>query len=152
MGQAVVIGCSSVEFSTEKCTTIGDGGERAKEQISAAAGPGELREKTYVTARADADTALPISVRSQAPTVRMTPRHELAPTGWKDSDQEDFWRPTASKLSGLGDCALAAAKVPAPTGVALSKVDLFLPLSAEEPLPSQLAATNNMNPQEGLLD
>merc|ERR1740138_2024660 len=78
MGQAVVIGCSSVEFSTEKCTTIGDGGERAKEQISAAAGPGELREKTYVTARADADTALPISVRSQAPTARLSPRFDEA--------------------------------------------------------------------------
>merc|ERR1740138_1147691 len=99
MGQAVVIGCSSVEFSTEKCTTIGDGGERAKEQISAAAGPGELREKTYVTARADADTALPISVRSQAPTARLSPRYEEA--------QEDL---PPSVVRGAAARAAAAAR------------------------------------------
>lgn len=74
MGQAAVPGgCSTIE----KCSSLGgDGGEREKINTNA---PVELREKTYVTARADADTALPISVRSNI-TERLTPRYgEMTP-------------------------------------------------------------------------
>mmetsp|Transcript_84195 Transcript_84195/g.149178 ORF Transcript_84195/g.149178 Transcript_84195/m.149178 type:complete len:119 (-) Transcript_84195:35-391(-) len=73
MGQAggvTMARCSQVET----CSSLSGSG---KEQIST--GPVELREKTYVTARADADTALPISVRSQLPTARWSPRCDLAP-------------------------------------------------------------------------
>mmetsp|Transcript_123168 Transcript_123168/g.394478 ORF Transcript_123168/g.394478 Transcript_123168/m.394478 type:complete len:132 (-) Transcript_123168:105-500(-) len=62
--------------SVDTCSLVGDGG---KEQISA--GPQSLREKTYITARADADTALEISARSQAPTARISPRYEAAGEG-----------------------------------------------------------------------
>merc|ERR1712218_592708 len=37
-----------------------------------------LRERTYITSRADADTALPVSVRSQISTVRESPRYDVA--------------------------------------------------------------------------
>lgn len=67
-------GCTSIE----KCTTVGDGG--GKQQISATETPPVLRERTYVTARLDADTALPISVRSQAPTARGSPRGQSSET------------------------------------------------------------------------
>lgn len=63
-------GCATVEA----CTSVGEGG---REKISAS-GVGQLREKTYVTARADTDTALPISARSQCPTARQSPRYEIA--------------------------------------------------------------------------
>jgi len=72
MGQVAGLeGCASVEV----CTSVSDGG---REKICVPSDQSDLREKTYVTARADADTALPISVRSQAPTARMTPRHDMA--------------------------------------------------------------------------
>eukprot|EP00927_Polykrikos_kofoidii_P084837 TRINITY_DN9055_c0_g1_i1.p1 TRINITY_DN9055_c0_g1~~TRINITY_DN9055_c0_g1_i1.p1 ORF type:complete len:474 (-),score=88.56 TRINITY_DN9055_c0_g1_i1:245-1666(-) len=63
MGQATSLtACGSVEACAISC-------QGNREKITAS-GSQELQEKTYVTARADVDTALPISVRSELPTVR----------------------------------------------------------------------------------
>mmetsp|Transcript_37345 Transcript_37345/g.101070 ORF Transcript_37345/g.101070 Transcript_37345/m.101070 type:complete len:85 (-) Transcript_37345:145-399(-) len=72
MGQSSAIaGCTTIE----QCSSLDDMNSKGtREQISTA--PVELRERTYVTARADADTALPISVRSQLPTARISPRFD----------------------------------------------------------------------------
>mmetsp|Transcript_54511 Transcript_54511/g.151979 ORF Transcript_54511/g.151979 Transcript_54511/m.151979 type:complete len:422 (+) Transcript_54511:236-1501(+) len=87
-----------VSASVEHCTTIKacSSADAGREKISIATQPGELREKTYVTSRADTDTAIPVSVRSQVSTDRSTPREdwpcvdEVAPRlkGWASRQAE----------------------------------------------------------------
>eukprot|EP00443_Scrippsiella_acuminata_P133360 CAMPEP_0115724538 /NCGR_PEP_ID=MMETSP0272-20121206/80832_1 /TAXON_ID=71861 /ORGANISM="Scrippsiella trochoidea, Strain CCMP3099" /LENGTH=130 /DNA_ID=CAMNT_0003167769 /DNA_START=70 /DNA_END=459 /DNA_ORIENTATION=- len=130
MGQAAVgVACTSVET----CSSVGGGG---KETISAA-GPQSLREKTYVTARADADTAIPVSVRSQAPTARGSPRFEVA-----------------ADLAEGGEPRSAATKAAMPAGgPALVQAARALPAVPENESPAARPATGGTPcalPPEGL--